>query len=150
MISPVISKWCFPLGLDYTQESLKIVQKCYHLFFVFLKSGSNFLLSNSGYYFLTVPVVGRSMSPQFNPQFADYGDTVLYFPRLQKSQQLKRGKVYIFNDPTKAWVRKVRVLKWNYCTFSGRELTPGETEYVIKRCIAVEGEVLWLSPLVSA
>ena len=56
----------------------------------------------AGYYFLTVPVVGRSMSPQFNPQFADYGDTVLYLPRVLKSEPLKRGKCYIFNDPTKA------------------------------------------------
>ena len=50
---------------------------------------------------LSVPVVGRSMTPQFNPHFADYGDTVFFLPRILKSEKLKRGKIYLFNDPTK-------------------------------------------------
>ena len=50
---------------------------------------------------LSVPVVGRSMTPQFNPNFADYGDTVFFLPRIMKSEKLKRGKIYLFNDPTK-------------------------------------------------
>jgi len=41
------------------------------------------------------------MSPQFNPLFADYGDTVFYAPRIINTSPLKRGKIYLFNDPTK-------------------------------------------------
>ena len=75
-----------------------LVEEYYQTLKVMLPAGLGLY---AGYYFLTVPVVGRSMSPQFNPQFADYGDTVLVAPRIIKSLPLKRGKVYIFNDPAK-------------------------------------------------
>lgn len=53
------------------------------------------------YFNITYPVVGRSMSPQFNPQFKDYGDTVLTIPRLNMEGNIHRGRVYIFADPSK-------------------------------------------------
>ena len=45
--------------------------------------------------------MGRSMSPQFNPLFTDFGDLVIFAPRFKKDDPLVRGKIYLFNDPTK-------------------------------------------------
>ena len=75
-----------------------LADEYYHSMKILLPTGLGLY---AGWYVFTVPVVGRSMSPQFNPQFADYGDTVLVAPRIIKSLPLKRGKVYIFNDPAK-------------------------------------------------
>jgi len=76
------------------------------------------------YFYISMPIVGRSMSPQFNPQFADFGDTAFLLPRIQPQGKLHRGRVYVFTDPSKV----------------DKELAPGETEYLIKRCIALEGD----------
>ena len=51
-------------------------------------------------YFLCVPIIGRSMSPQFNNGIADFGDTVIVIPRILRNNPLKRGQVYLFNDPS--------------------------------------------------
>jgi len=79
-----------------------------------------------GYDQLSVPVVGRSMTPQFNPHFADYGDTVFFIPRFIKSEKLKRGKIYLFNDPTK----------------TPENMQEFDTEYCVKRCVAIEGDTI--------
>ena len=47
-----------------------------------------------------VPIIGRSMCPQFNPGVADYGDTVLFVPRLFRATPLVRGNIYLFTDPS--------------------------------------------------
>lgn len=53
------------------------------------------------YFYISMPIVGRSMSPQFNPQFADFGDTAFLLPRIQPQGKLHRGRVYVFTDPSK-------------------------------------------------
>ena len=77
-------------------------------------------------YFFITPIIGRSMSPQFNPGIADFGDSVLFLPRLPwaKADPLVRGKIYLFEDPGK----------------KAENLVEGESNHVIKRCIAVEGD----------
>ena len=77
-------------------------------------------------YFFVTPIIGRSMSPQFNPGVADFGDSVFYVPRLPwaKGEPLVRGKIYLFEDPGK----------------KKENLVEGESMNVIKRCIAIEGD----------
>jgi len=77
-------------------------------------------------YFFVTPIIGRSMSPQFNPGIKDYGDSVCFVPRLPwtREQPLVRGKIYLFEDPGK---KKEKLLE-------------GESIDVIKRCIAIEGD----------
>jgi len=77
-------------------------------------------------YFFCVPIIGRSMSPQFNSGASDHSDTVIWMPRnpLSLSEPLKRGHIYLFTDP------------------SGRRIEEGDTEYIVKRCIAIEGDTV--------
>merc|ERR1719197_1300942 len=66
------------------------------------------------------------MSPQFNSGASDHSDTVIWMPRnpLSLSEPLKRGHIYLFTDP------------------SGRRIEEGDTEYIVKRCIAIEGDTV--------
>jgi len=97
------------------------------LYFNYMKKlGATSVVLYIAYDQLSVPVVGRSMTPQFNPNFADYGDTVFFLPRILKSEKLKRGKIYLFNDPTK----------------TPENMQEFDTEYCIKRCIAIEGDTV--------
>lgn len=72
-------------------------QDCWHFAKTLLPAG---IVLFGLKYILCVPIIGRSMSPQFNPGVADYGDTVIFLPRLRRSVPLVRGEIYLFNDPT--------------------------------------------------